>query len=118
MRPPIPSITLSRRAKVALWTIGVLIVVLIALVQATGVYVNWLWFGELHYRGVYTTVFWTRVVLFFVFGVLMALIIGGNLVVAYILRPPFRPMSAEQQNLERYRVMFEPRRILILAVIC
>jgi uncharacterized protein len=118
MRPPIPNITLSRRAKVALWTIGVLIVVLIALVQATGVYVNWLWFGELHYRGVYTKVFWTRVVLFFVFGVLMALIIGGNLVVAYILRPPFRPMSAEQQNIERYRVMFEPRRILILAVIC
>ena len=54
--------------------------------------------------------FWTRVTLFFIFGVLMALIIGGNLVVAYRLSPPFRPMSPEQQNLERYRVVLEPRR--------
>ena len=115
MRPPIPNITLSRRAKAALWTLGVLIVVVIALVQATGVYINWLWFGDVGYRGVYTTVFWTRVVLFFVFGIAMALIIGGNLVIAYVLRPPFRPMSAEQQNIERYRVMLEPRRMLILA---
>ncbi len=66
MRPPIPSITLSRRAKAALWTLGVLVVVIIALVQATGVYINWLWFGDVGYRSVYTTVFWTRVVLFFV----------------------------------------------------
>ena len=66
-------------------------------------YINWLWFGEVGYRGVYSTVFWTRVMLFFIFGVLMALIIGGNLVIAYLLRPPFRPMSAEQQNIERYR---------------
>jgi uncharacterized membrane protein (UPF0182 family) len=117
MRPPIPNITLSRRARAALWTLGVLIVVIIALVQATGVYINWLWFGDVGYRGVYTTVFWTRVVLFFTFGIGMALIIGGNLVIAYVLRPPFRPMSAEQQNIERYRVMLEPRRILILSAI-
>ena len=117
MRPPIPNITLSRRAKVALWTLGVLIVLVIALVQATGVYINWLWFGDVGYRGVYTTVFWTRVVLFFSFGIAMALIIGGNLVIAYLLRPPFRPMSAEQQNIERYRMMLEPRRILILSAI-
>ncbi len=44
----------------------------------------------------------------------MALIICGNLVIAYLLRPPFRPMSAEQQNIERYRVMLEPRRVLVL----
>jgi hypothetical protein len=117
MRPPIPSITLSRRAKIALWTAAILIVLIIALVQLTGVYINFLWFDSLGFRGVYTTIFWTRVSLFFIFGVVMALILGGNMLIAYLLSPPFRPMSPEQQNIERYRAMLEPRRFVLLTVI-
>ena len=82
MRPPIPNIALSRRAKIALWTIAILIVLIVALVQLTGVYINFLWFHSLGFSNVYTTVFWTRAVLFAIFGVLMALIIGGNMVIA------------------------------------
>src|SRR3712207_8977976 len=33
---------------------------------------------------------------------------------AYRFRPTFRPMSLEQQNLERYRQSIEPRRTLVL----
>ncbi|MCU1655989.1 MAG: conserved rane protein of unknown function, partial [Pseudonocardiales bacterium] len=117
MRPPIPSLTLSRRWKIALSAVGIVIVLLIAAGSFTGIYVNWLWFGEVGYRQVYRDILWTRVALFFIFGVLMALIIGGNMVIAYLLRPPFRPMSQEQQNLERYRVMIEPRKRLALAAI-
>jgi uncharacterized protein len=117
MRPPMPSLMLSRRWKIALSVAGILIVLLIAATSLTGVYINWMWFGEVGYRHVYTHIFWTRVILFFVFGSLMALIIGGNLVVAYLVRPPFRPMSQEQQNLERYRVMVEPRKRLVLAAV-
>jgi uncharacterized membrane protein (UPF0182 family) len=117
MRPPMPSLILSRRSKIALSVVGILIVLLVIALKLTGVYVDWLWFGEVGYRSVYREVFWTRVLLFVIFGVSMAVIIGGNLVVAYLLRPPFRPMSAEQQNLERYRVMLEPRRKLLLAAI-
>lgn len=117
MRPPIPNIALSRRAKIALWTIATLIVLMIALVQLTGVYINFLWFHSLGFSNVYTTIFWTRVVLFAIFGVLMALILGGNMVIAYMLSPPFRPMSPEQQNIERYRSVLEPRRFLVLGVI-
>jgi uncharacterized protein len=114
MRPSMPSVLLSRRAKIALSVIGILIVLVILLVQFSGVYINYLWFGELGHRNVYSTMFWTRVILFFVFGVLMALIIGGNMVIAYLLRPPFRPMSPEQQNLQQYVLMVEPRRKLLL----
>src|SRR5664279_1304501 len=117
MRPPIPSITLSRRAKIALWTVCILILIIIAMVQLTGVYINWLWFGEVGFHRVYATVFWTRLSLFLIFGVLMALIIGGNLVIAHLLSPPFRPMSPEQQNIERYRSVLEVRRILLLVII-
>jgi uncharacterized membrane protein (UPF0182 family) len=112
---PLPSMMLSRRMKIVLAVVAILIVVLIVLVKLSGVYVNYLWFGSLGHRNVYSTILWTKVSLFFIFGVLMALIIGGNLVVAYLLRPPFRPMSSEQQNLQNYVLMVEPRRKWILA---
>jgi uncharacterized membrane protein (UPF0182 family) len=108
---------LSRRAKIALAVVGVLVVLLIVLAKLTGVYVTWLWFDQAGYHGVYSKILWTRVSLFFIFGVLMALILCGNMAAAYAMRPPFRPMSAEQQNLERYRVMLEPHRKLLLSVV-
>src|SRR6476469_2349417 len=52
-------------------------------------------------------------VLFTATGALTALAIY----LAYRYRPTFRPMSLEQQNLERYRQSLEPRRrVVILAV--
>ena len=112
---PMPSILLSRRTKIALAVVAIIIVLLIVLVKLAGVYVNFLWFDSLGHHNVYSTVLWTKVSLFFIFGVLMAVLIGGNLVLAYLLRPPFRPMSAEQQNLQNYVSMVEPRRKWILA---
>jgi uncharacterized membrane protein (UPF0182 family) len=116
MRPPLPSIRVSKKARIALWTVAIIIILIVALIQLSGVYINFMWFDSVGFRGVYTTVFWTRVSLFFIFGGLMALIIGGNLVIAYFLSPPFRPMSPEQQNIERYRAFLEPRRIIILVI--
>jgi uncharacterized protein len=116
MRPPLPSFRVSRKARIALWTVAIIIILIVALIQLSGVYINFMWFDSVGFRGVYTTIFWTRVVLFFIFGGLMALIIGGNLVIAYLLSPPFRPMSPEQQNIERYRGFLEPRRIIILVI--
>jgi uncharacterized membrane protein (UPF0182 family) len=79
-------------------------------------YTDLLWFQSTGYTEVFSTVLLTRTVLFFTFGLLMALFIGVNTAVAYRVRPPFRPMSLEQQNLERYRVSLEPyRRAVLLA---
>ena len=114
MRPPLPSLTLSRRVKISLAVVVTIIVLLIVAANLVGVYINWLWFGEVGYRGVYRGIITTKLVLFLIFGVLMAAILGGNIVIAYMLRPPFRPLSTEQQNLERYRVILEQRKWLIL----
>jgi hypothetical protein len=75
-----------------------------------------LWFRSVEYTQVFTTVLTTRLLLFVGFGLLMAVIVGANVAIAYRVRPPFRPMSLEQQNLERYRVAVEPflRSILLL----
>jgi uncharacterized membrane protein (UPF0182 family) len=117
MRPPIPSLVLSRRAKIALLVVAIVIVVFIIASSLVGLYIDWLWFGSVGYRQVYSTAIETKIILFFVFGIIMAAGIGVSLVVAYAARPPFRPMSSEQQNLERYRVVLEPRKKLIFIVL-
>jgi uncharacterized protein len=71
-------------------------------------YTDLLWFQSVDYTVVFSTVLQTRAVLFVVFGLLMALLVGVNAWIAYRVRPPFRPMSLEQQNLERYRLAVEP----------
>jgi uncharacterized membrane protein (UPF0182 family) len=117
MRSPLPEIQLSRGVKLALSVVAALIVLLIIAGSSVGIYVNWLWFGSVGYREVFTTILRTRIVLFLVFGLLVTAAIGANIAVAYALRPPFRPMSIEQQNLERYRVIIEPRKKLLFIAI-
>jgi uncharacterized membrane protein (UPF0182 family) len=82
-----------------------------------GIWTEKLWFTSLGYGDVFNRLIWTRVGLFVGFGLLMALIVGGNLAIAYRLRPLFRPSSPEQANLERYREVITPlRRALLIGV--
>ena len=117
MRPPMPAVQLSRRGKIAIGVIAGLIVLLIVALSLVNVYTDWLWFGELGFRPVFSTILRTRLLLFAVFGLLMGAVLVGNVMLAYRLRPPFRPMSPEQQNLERYRIAIEPRKKLALVVL-
>ena len=100
--------------------LGPVLVVLAVLLMLGGVVVSLLtdllWFRSVDYTQVFTTVLTTRLLLFVGFGLLMAVLVGANVYVAYRVRPPFRPMSLEQQNLERYRVAVEPflRSILLV----
>ncbi|MGR6321935.1 UPF0182 family protein [Micromonospora soli] len=104
---PLPR--MSRRGRV---TIGVLIgVFLLFTLLGWGVnaWTDWLWFDEVRYTQVFTGVLATRLLLFLVIGLGMALVIAGNLWLAYRLRPRLRPHSPEQATLERYRMLLSPR---------
>ena len=73
-----------------------IIVVLLLIVLGSvfvSLYTDLLWFRETGDSQVFTTVLRTKVLLFVLFGLLMALVVGVNLAVAYRLRPPFRPLS-------------------------
>jgi uncharacterized membrane protein (UPF0182 family) len=59
---------------------------------------------------VFSTVLVARITLFLLFGTLVGSVVGLNAFIAYRLRPAFRPMSPEQDGLERYRLAVEPRR--------
>src|SRR6476469_1023476 len=117
MRPPVPVPTLSRRAKLVLGAIGVLLVLFTAIGTLTNVYVDYLWFAETHFTQVFWTELQTRVLLFAVAGVAAGGATALAIQLAYRYRPAFRPMSLEQQNLERYRQSLEPRRGTVLTIV-
>src|SRR3954447_12783591 len=114
MRPPVPVPTLSRRAKLVIGVVAVLLALFTVIGTLTNVYVDYLWFDETHYTEVFWTELQTRALLFAVAGVATGGLVALAIYLAYRFRPTFRPMSLEQQNLERYRQSLEPRRKVVL----
>ena len=62
--------------------IVVVIVALVALSFLKGIYVDWLWFGELGFRGVFVKIIFTRVALFLAGGVTFGVLLGISLYLA------------------------------------
>src|SRR3954465_3689766 len=114
MRPPVSVPTLSRRAKLVIGAIAVLLVLFTVIGTLTNVYVDYLWFDETDYTEVFWTELQTRALLFAVAGVATGGLVALSIHLAYRFRPTFRAMSLEQQNLERYRQSLEPRRKVVL----
>jgi uncharacterized protein len=77
-------------------------------------YVDWLWFGELGYRSVFTTVLLTRLVLFLVVGLLVGGIVFAGLALAYRTRPVFVPSNGNDP-VARYRTVVMSRLRVIAA---
>ncbi|MEU1576321.1 UPF0182 family protein [Streptomyces collinus] len=98
----------SRRVRTLLMTLGVLAVLGMAFTMFAGFWTDWLWYRSVNYSSVFTTTLWTKIGLFSVFGLLMALAVGFNIWLAHRLRPPLSAMSMEQQNLDRYRMGIAP----------
>jgi uncharacterized protein len=107
MRTPLPR--MSRRGRVTLIVLAAVVVLFMLLGWIVDAWTDYLWFSEVHYTQVFTTVLWTRLGLFFVFGLAVALVVWFNLWLAYRLRPLLRPHSVEQQSLDRYRMIITPR---------
>ncbi|MFD0901167.1 UPF0182 family membrane protein [Actinomadura sediminis] len=101
------------RARPLLPALVALALLLVAFVVFTAFYTDLLWYQSVGFEAVFTTQLKARAVLFFGAGLLMALLVGANVLVAYRLRPAYRPLSVEQQGLERYRAVIDPRRRLI-----
>ncbi|RXS85571.1 UPF0182 family protein [Streptomyces sp. TM32] len=89
-------------------TLGVLAVLAMLFVMFAGFWTDWLWYRSVKYSSVFTTTLWTKIGLFFAFGVVMAVSVGVNIWLAHRLRPPLSAMSMEQQSLDRYRMGIAP----------
>ncbi|MGY0069655.1 UPF0182 family membrane protein [Streptomyces sp. QTS137] len=107
----------SRRVRTLLMTLGVLAVLGMVFTMFAGFWTDWLWYRSVDYSSVFTTTLWTKIGLFFVFGLLMALAVGFNIWLAHRMRPPLSAMSMEQQNLDRYRMGIAPyKKWLLLGI--
>jgi uncharacterized membrane protein (UPF0182 family) len=104
----------SRRARILLFSVLGVIVAFFLVTLTASIYTDRLWYGSVGYAGVYDKMLWTRVGLFFGFGLVMAASVAVNMVIAYRARPFHRPDSPEQTGLDRYRDAVAPIRTLLL----
>jgi uncharacterized protein len=105
------------RSRALLITAGVIVVGFVALTGLSSFWTERLWFDSEGYSSVFTRLVWTRISLFVAFGLLMAVAVGLNMLLAFRFRPIFRPASPEQTSLERYREAVTPiRRWLLLGI--
>ena len=68
MRPSARMPKLTRRSRILIAVALAVVALLLVGPRFIDAYVDWLWFGELGYRSVFTTVLVTRIVVFFVAG--------------------------------------------------
>jgi uncharacterized membrane protein (UPF0182 family) len=108
----------SRVVVALILVLGVLVVLMAGLTTFAGFWTDRLWYRAVRYPSVFSTMTWTRVGLFAVFGLVMAGGVGGNIYLAHRLRPPLSAMSAEQRNLDRYRMGLAPYRTWVLVGVC
>jgi len=94
-----------------------LIALIVVLTIVAGIWTDLLWFRSVHYSSVFGVTYGTRWALFFVTGLFMALVTGANAVIAFRLRPEYRPVPAgERPGMDLYRQAVDPHRRLLLGL--
>ena len=96
--------------------VGIIALIILVSVIA-GVWTDYLWFHVIGFTRVFGVTYGTKWALFVVAALFMALAVGLNCWLAYRLRPSYRPVSADQQGLEAYRLAIDPHRRLVLGVL-
>ena len=102
MRPTARMPRLTRRSRMLIMIALAVIALLLVGPRLVDGYVDWLWFGELGYRSVFTTVLLTRVAIFLAVAFLVGGIVFAGLALAYRTRPIFLPRS-DNDPVARYR---------------
>jgi uncharacterized membrane protein (UPF0182 family) len=98
-------------------TVIIVVVAIILISVIAGIWTDYLWYYSVGQSRVFTTTFTTKWLLFGVVAVLMMATIGGNLVLAYRLRPLEPPTGPDHQGVEAYRQAVNPHRRGIAAVV-
>jgi uncharacterized membrane protein (UPF0182 family) len=100
---------LTRRSRILIAIALAVIVLLLVGPRLIDGYVDWLWFGEVGYRSVFTTVLVTRLLVFLVVGLLVGGIVFAAMALAYRTRPVFVPGNGANDPVARYRTMVMSR---------
>lgn len=109
MRPPVGAPTLSRRTRILLIVAGVLVLLLLGGSRLNDLYIDWLWYGEVGFRNVFSTRLFTRVLEFIVGGLLVGGLVALAIWLAYRTRPVFVPVTGPEDPIARYRTVIIQR---------
>ncbi|NUR89495.1 MAG: COG1615 family transporter [Nonomuraea sp.] len=108
---------LPRRPRLLLPVAIALVAIVALFFLFSGIYTDYLWFDSINYTGVFSGVLLTQIVLFLVGALLMVGITGGNMLLAFRMRPMFGPaMFGGGSGADRYRMALDPHRKLIFIV--
>jgi len=102
----IPTIGTRRRWPIVV--VGSLVGVFLVFTALSGFFVDVLFFREVGFSDVFWGILRTRVVLALVFGLVFFAVLYANLLIVRRFTPRFRPMTLEQEILDRYRMAAEP----------
>lgn len=113
LTPPSPSI--KRPPRILTTIIAVFAVIGLIGPMFVAYYTDWLWFGEVEFRSVFTTVVVTRIVLFFLFAAITAAVIWLAGYMAYKNRPDLMAEFGVSTPVVEYRRVMERsvRKILL-----
>ena len=103
MRPAARMPKLTRRSRILVGIALLIVGLLMVGPRLVDAYVDWLWFGEIGFRSVFSTVLVTRLVVFLVAGVFIGAVTFGGMALAYRSRPVFVPASGPNDPVARYR---------------
>ena len=116
-RQPARLPALSKRSWILLGIVLVLLVLLIVAFQLLPTYIDWLWYGEVGFRSVFTTTVITRVLLFVITGAVVGALVWVSLLIAYRTRPVFVPVTSPDDPVARYRsVVLRRLRLFSIAI--
>ncbi len=103
----VPAPTRSRRLLIGIAVaVAAVVVVFTAL---SGFFVDVLWFREVGYSQVFWTIIRTKAFLGVSFALVFFALLYANLWIVRKITPHFRPLTPEQEIIERYRMQFEPQ---------
>lgn len=98
----------SGRRRVLFIIVGVVAGLLVAFTALSGFFVDVLWFREVGFSDVFWSILRTKVLLGVAFGLAFFVLLYANLWIVRRITPKYRPLTPEQELIERYRMQFEP----------
>ncbi|WP_428499423.1 UPF0182 family protein [Pseudonocardia sp.] len=117
IRPPAAVPSIPRRPRILLIIAAIVVVLFLGGSRLIDFYVNWLWYGEVGFRSVFSTVLFTRTVQFVLGGLLIGGLVWLSMWLAYRFRPVFVPVSGPEDPIARYRtVIIQRLRLFAIAI--
>jgi uncharacterized membrane protein (UPF0182 family) len=110
-------VVLPRWPRFVVPAVLLLVVAAILIAIIAGIWTDFLWYRSVGQTRVFATTYSTKWLLFAITALLMTVVVGTNIWLAYRLRPEIAPGGPEHQGVEAYRQAIDPHRRGVMTVL-